>query len=431
MTLPQLDGRPFQAIPSGLARRLRPYMGRAADGLVRELLRPAPHGAPRVDESQAAGVRADFVDWLEHFYDLIEDPEPAWERMISVQVATGRRMARDGQSPDEMHRAMRRSARAAWRSLTALADALDIDRATMALIADAQFSYMDAVSALVRHGYETETETSAEAARRRRSHLLNLLLTDPPPTAGEVAVAAREAQWALPRTVAAAVVHPRDTGNFQAPPALPGVLVDTSRSDPRLVVPDPDGPGRAGLLNTMLRDWVVVIGPTVSTTGVAESMRWAQDALVLARRGVIRDDDLVRCADHVPTLVIFRAEELIEGAAATRLAPLSALSPMQVQRLSETLLALLENNFNATEVGSRLHVHPQTVRYRLRHLEELFGEDLQDPHRCLEMEMILHARLAGAGTRRGGRVRSQPPGTSARSTGSGPGSSAAPVPAPS
>jgi DNA-binding PucR family transcriptional regulator len=98
--------------------------------------------------------------------------------------------------------------------------------------------------------------------------------------------------------------------------------------------------------------------------------------------------------------VIARAGELIDDAAATRLAPLGAVPPARRERLAETLLALLEHNFNAADASRRLRVHPQTVRYRLRHLQDLFGDDLRDPRRCLEMELILHARLVNRGAAR-------------------------------
>jgi hypothetical protein len=40
----------------------------------------------------------------------------------------------------------------------------------------------------------------------------------------------------------------------------------------------------------------------------------------------------------------------------------------------------------------RLHVHPQTVRYRLRQLEELFGDQLLDPDLRFDLEIVLRAR---------------------------------------
>ena len=39
-----------------------------------------------------------------------------------------------------------------------------------------------------------------------------------------------------------------------------------------------------------------------------------------------------------------------------------------------------------------LHVHPQTVRYRLAQLRELFGDELEDPHARFELSLALRAR---------------------------------------
>ena len=43
------------------------------------------------------------------------------------------------------------------------------------------------------------------------------------------------------------------------------------------------------------------------------------------------------------------------------------------------------------EVAHRLRVHPQTVRYRLHQLEDLFGDALTDPQARFELEIALRA----------------------------------------
>lgn len=75
-----------------------------------------------------------------------------------------------------------------------------------------------------------------------------------------------------------------------------------------------------------------------------------------------------------------------------RLAPLAALRPAQRDRLAETLLAWLQHAGRATRVARRLHVHPQTVRYRLRELDRLFGPQMHDPDQRFELEIALRAR---------------------------------------
>ncbi|MFC3518258.1 PucR family transcriptional regulator [Streptomonospora nanhaiensis] len=106
--------------------------------------------------------------------------------------------------------------------------------------------------------------------------------------------------------------------------------------------------------------------------------------------------------------------------AETRLAPLRGLRPDRRERLTDTLLAWLQSGFNANEVAARLHVHPQTVRYRLRQVEGLFGDRLRDPDHRFELEMVLRAeRLARRGAADGAREapgaaggpgRADPPG---------------------
>ena len=39
-----------------------------------------------------------------------------------------------------------------------------------------------------------------------------------------------------------------------------------------------------------------------------------------------------------------------------------------------------------------LHVHPQTVRYRLKKLRELFGESLEDPTARFELETAVRVQ---------------------------------------
>ena len=83
-----------------------------------------------------------------------------------------------------------------------------------------------------------------------------------------------------------------------------------------------------------------------------------------------------------------------------RLAPLARLRPGQRDRIAETLLAWLQLGENVTEVAQRIHVHPQTVRYRMRQIQDLFGDQLHDPDRRFELQLALRIRtLAGPASR--------------------------------
>ena len=47
-------------------------------------------------------------------------------------------------------------------------------------------------------------------------------------------------------------------------------------------------------------------------------------------------------------------------------------------------------------MAAALHVHPQTVRYRLTRLRELYGDLLEDPDARFELELALRSRGAAA-----------------------------------
>jgi DNA-binding PucR family transcriptional regulator len=71
------------------------------------------------------------------------------------------------------------------------------------------------------------------------------------------------------------------------------------------------------------------------------------------------------------------------------LAPLAGESERSRARLEETLRAWLQHRGSQHAIASELGVHPQTVRYRLRRLRELFGPALEDPEQRFELEIAL------------------------------------------
>ena len=58
-------------------------------------------------------------------------------------------------------------------------------------------------------------------------------------------------------------------------------------------------------------------------------------------------------------------EQALAELAARRLAPLGDETPASRRRLSETLRSWLDHQGEVARVAAELHVHPQTVRYRL------------------------------------------------------------------
>ena len=94
---------------------------------------------------------------------------------------------------------------------------------------------------------------------------------------------------------------------------------------------------------------------------------------------------------HLAAIALFEARGSAQALASERLAPLDDLKGQARERMRETLRAFLDHRGNAAAMAADLHLHPQTVRYRLRRLRELFGDALDDPQTRFELELALRA----------------------------------------
>jgi DNA-binding PucR family transcriptional regulator len=71
------------------------------------------------------------------------------------------------------------------------------------------------------------------------------------------------------------------------------------------------------------------------------------------------------------------------------LAPLATLRPGAAERLTETLRSWLLHQGRRDDIASELTVHPQTIRYRMTQLRELYGDRLADPQLIAELTIAL------------------------------------------
>jgi hypothetical protein len=351
------------------------------------------------------------------FIDRVAHPDATMTPIVAEFRAIGAAEAREGRSLEPLQAALRLGARVGWRRLCAVAAAQGLNMLALGRVGEAIFVYLDELAAASAQGYlDARAEFAGERERRRR-RLLDLILADPPVPAEAVAEAARAAGWALPGRIAVVALGDQQCDRQQAgsvprqhvgpgprqqagsdlgltAPVFPGdVLVDWSRREPCLLIPDPDRRGQVPAVSRALCGWAAAMGPVESLDRAAASLRWARRALDLAERDIIDGGrGLVRCDEHLAALLIFADEELAGTLRAARLAPLQRLRPAQQDRLAETLLIWLQHGCNANEVALQVHVHPQTVRYRLRQADELFGDQLRNPDRRFELEIALRAR---------------------------------------
>lgn len=380
------DGRPGQLwamLPRELAAVFRPRMLDVADEVLREIQRTIPDYARPLDGAFGKALRAGVQAAILQFIDRIAASGPLPDERRKVFVGLGVHELAQGRNLDVLQAAYRVGARVTWRRMAEVGTRAGVPSATLCLLAEAIFAYIDELSALSIEGHAAAQARAAGALERRRRRLLDLLLADPPSPSRTVQEAAAAAEWPLPhRLVAVALDGPADVSGLDA-------LEDLEDGTPRLLLPAPSdrAPLTAGLAGHR-----AAVGPPVPPRQAGRSLATAQEALRLVP-DVLPDEPLTWCEDHLATLWLRKEPFLAAEVTRRRLGPLTALTPKQYNRLAGTLLAWLETCGNVREVADRLAIHPQTVRARAQELEALFADSLRDPDDRFEMILALRATL--------------------------------------
>jgi DNA-binding PucR family transcriptional regulator len=162
-------------------------------------------------------------------------------------------------------------------------------------------------------------------------------------------------------------------------PVRPGV--DRGEHGARLwgaIVPEPDTLRGRTSLARQLEGAGAVVGYTVPLEKLPRSCEVARIAADLRRAGIVQGDP-VFADEHLDTIIVWRDPTLVEALRGQVLAPLDDLAPGTRERLVETLRCWLRHQGNRHAMAEELRIHPQTVRYRLGQLQDLFGSDLEEP----------------------------------------------------
>jgi hypothetical protein len=267
-------------------------------------------------------------------------------------------------------------------SATAVRNGVDAD--TLASFAELVFAYIDELSAASVAGHTDELATTGRVRQRLLERLARHLLEGASP---ETALAAAErAGWEPPTTLTAVLVpaaHVRPLlgalagGTLQAAEELPG-LEDRAL----LLVPDAHGRRRGALLR-QLRDRGAVAGPPRPWLAARHSVDRAVRSLQL---GLLLDTE-----EHLAQLVLNADPDALADLRARALAPLADVRPTTAEKLEATLRSWLLHHGRRDDIAAELFVHPQTVRYRMGQLRELYGDRLDDPATILELTLALGA----------------------------------------
>jgi DNA-binding PucR family transcriptional regulator len=136
----------------------------------------------------------------------------------------------------------------------------------------------------------------------------------------------------------------------------------------------------------------------VAWESASASVRRALLAWPVHAGGGLGEDTLARADDHLVTLLLAASPRLTDDLVARRLGALQDMTAVARERATATLQAWLDAHGDVSAAAEVLHVHPQTVRYRLAGLREAFGDRaLDDPAARLELALALRAASAFSG----------------------------------
>ena len=382
-------------LPAAVADAMRSNLPFVAEATVAAIVVEVPSYADAFGGEMGRTIETAVQLALGGFLELASsaegaDPGTPIGPALEGAYALGRGEARGGRTIDALLGAYRVGARVSWRHLSATAVAAGLGVAQLARFAELVFAYIDQLSAASVAGHTDELATTGRVRRRHLERLAHLLLTGAPST--DLETAAERADWTPPRTLTAVILPEEKVrgvllsldartlqGSDEAPDAAGGELVV-------LLVPDAEARSRPALIRT-LEGHEAVVGPARPWTDAAASYGRALRArrLGLADEGARVLDTDERLAD----LVLHADDAALHDLRARLLAPLADIGDSAREKLTETLRAWLLHHGRRERIAAELFVHPQTVRYRMQQLRELYGARLEDPRTVLELTVAL------------------------------------------
>ncbi len=397
---PAVEPAQKSALPR-LAHALRSRMETMAAQIVRQVQEAVPEyaspvGAPRHQVLTMAAQTAarHFLDDAEHLPGQARHVDEMFRRLGYTQ-------AQRGHSLESLDATLRAATRWSWHYLAEFAVDQDLSSAELRELAEAVFDYLEHLRTQLAEGFDLERRVGMHERDTARARLFEIFLTDPTPRLGtgnslgiddEVMRALAEAaDWPVPDSVVAMAVS-----YYGDPPDMPsssGLLIHIEPRRTLIVCPSANQQKLVKQISRSAPGLRVAISWPVPPAESGSALRWCQRALDLVQLGIIAPTPVVDCAEHATQLWLHAEPSMRQHLCQELLRPLLAETPNSRSILSETLLTWVETRDSAPAIAARLDVHPQTVRYRWKRINELFGESLRDPEFVVQMTLVLKSSV--------------------------------------
>lgn len=381
----QIVGEADELLSAEVVEELHQQLPRVAELTLAAIMDEVPEYARTLTSDVAITIQSAIGLALGAFLDLLGEGGDTVVAGSPLEAARrgayqlGRGEATVGRTADALLAAYRIGARVSWREMWTAAVASDASASVIARFAELVFAYIDELSAASVAGHSDQVTASGRLRLERREQLARALLHGAP--IATLTELARLADWSPPDTLTAILV-PASTVRDVA-----GRLDANTLNVP----PDTAPVGRAAALNVLLvpdavktRDHLLrVVDGQSAVVGPARPWSRAQQSHELAVRAHRllgpSAGATIDAAKHLDTLVVGADVGALRHLREASLAPLADLTPATMQRLTETLQAWLLHLGRRSDVAELLHVHPQTVRYRMTQIRDLYGDVLDDP----------------------------------------------------
>ncbi|MEI7054887.1 helix-turn-helix domain-containing protein [Nocardioides sp. CCNWLW239] len=356
-----------------ITRHLREVLPAETDGFD-ELIFTAVHGAMSHFIDLGLGRSAPYVAIDDHF------------RKVGFKVAAL------GQERAIVDRAIDMATTELWDELRRRAVENELSAAALNALNEMMTTYVEHLSGQVTAGFEAGTEARDQDNDVARARLIDRMLSGA--SAAEMEVQAALGDWELPEKVTVMAVELRDGSRITAD-ALSSTALTRRREPTQVVIcPSPD----AAVVTKEVRaaagpkSRVAVCWP-VPPEDVPAAWRWANRALALVNARVIPAKPVIDCLAYRTEIWLHAEPVMRRQLAQELLEPLLAESENSREILTETLLVWLETRESAPAIAAVLGVHPQTIRYRWKKINELFGESLRDPDFVTQLLLLLKASV--------------------------------------
>ena len=291
--------------------------------------------------------------------------------------------------------AFRVVSRTAWREWSAVAVEHRLPGDQLAVFAERVFAYIDRLSAASVAGHADELAKTGLVRQRHRETLARQQIATAPTE--DLLVTAERAEWRPPQTLTAVAAPRGDERRLISTLGTRSLEVPDDALPPMphpvtvLLVADVGGRARSALLRSIGISGAV-IGPARQWTQAGRSVDRTLRAMALFGAGSGAGDDPIDTEEHLTELVLH--------ADADALADLRPACSRRWTRRARgegqaggDAAGVVVAPWSPYDVAAALFVHPQTVRYRMGQLRELFGDDLVDPRAVEDLTVAL------AGTR--------------------------------